>query len=261
MDEIRVLAIGDIVGRSGRRIVRDRLQQLVSSHSVDIVIANGENAAHGRGISPEVARELLSYGIHVITTGNHIWNNKGITNMLSSEERLLRPANYPPGAVGYGHCFVRVRDARVCVINLQGRIYMSAIDCPFRKFDEIYERVRNDASIIIVDFHAEATSEKRAMGWYVDGRASALFGTHTHVQTADEQILPKGTAYITDIGMTGPLHSVIGVKKELAIEKFLTAMPRRFEVASGPSVFCAVLLELDPRLGKAIAFERIRVID
>jgi metallophosphoesterase (TIGR00282 family) len=256
MDEIRVLAIGDIVGRSGRRIVRDRLQELVSSHSVDLVIANGENAAHGRGISPEVARELLSYGIHVITTGNHIWNNKGITNMLSSEERLLRPANYPPGAVGYGHCFVRVRDARVCVINLQGRIYMSAIDCPFRKFDEIYERVRNDASIIIVDFHAEATSEKRAMGWYVDGRASAIFGTHTHVQTADEIIQPGGTAYITDIGMTGSIDSVIGMDKHISIKNFLTQTRASHEVAHGEATICGILLSISSN-GRTRKIERI----
>ncbi len=256
MSEIRVLALGDIVGRPGRRIVRDRLQNLVSAHSADLVIANGENAAHGRGISQEVARELFSYGIHVITTGNHIWNNKGIASMLSSEERLLRPANFPPGVEGYGHCFIRVKESRVCVINLQGRVYMSAIDCPFRKFDEIYERVRNDAAVIIVDFHAEATSEKRAMGWYVDGRASALFGTHTHVQTADEIIQPGGTAYITDIGMTGSIDSVIGMDKHISIKNFLMQTRASHEVARGEATICGILLTIHSG-GRAMKIERI----
>lgn len=256
MSEIRVLALGDIVGRPGRRIVRDRLQNLVSTHSVDLVIANGENAAHGRGISAEVARELFSYGIHVITTGNHIWNNKGIVNMLSSEERLLRPANYPPGAEGYGQCFVRVKDSRVCVINLQGRVYMSAIDCPFRKFDEIYERVRNETPIVVVDFHAEATSEKRAMGWYVDGRATAIFGTHTHVQTADEIIQPGGTAYITDIGMTGSIDSVIGMDKNISIKNFLLQTRASHEVARGEATICGILLTISSD-GRARKIERI----
>ncbi|MCX7678407.1 MAG: TIGR00282 family metallophosphoesterase [Spirochaetes bacterium] len=253
---MRILALGDIVGRSGRHIVRDRLSHLVTMHSVDLVIANGENAAHGRGITKEVAKELFSYGIHVITTGNHIWRFKDIISMLTLEERLLRPANFPPGSEGSGHCIVRVKDFPICVINLQGRIYMRAIDCPFRKFDEIYERVQSEACIIIIDFHAEATSEKKAMGWYVDGRASALFGTHTHVQTADETILPGGTAYITDIGMTGAQDSVIGMDKEKSIKNFLLHSYESHEVAQGLATICGILLEIGCD-GKAKKIERI----
>lgn len=259
MSEIRVLALGDIVGRSGRQVIRDRLPQLVEMHSVDLVIANAENAAHGCGITKDVAKELFSYGIHVITTGNHVWRYKDILTILPHEERLLRPANFPPGSVGNGHCIVYVKDCPVCVINLQGRVYMKAIDCPFRKFDEIYEEVRMKTCMILVDFHAEATSEKRAMGWYVDGRASALFGTHTHVQTADETIQPNGTAYITDIGMTGVHDSVIGMDKEISIKNFIMHTYESHEVAKGMASICGILLEIGYD-GRAKKIERLNFV-
>jgi metallophosphoesterase (TIGR00282 family) len=259
---MKVLCIGDIMGEPGRRAVARALPRLVAQRQVDVVIGNGENAAGGFGITPELAEELFELGLSVITTGNHAWDKKEALEYFPRESRLLRPANYPPGVPGKGSVVVETAGGeRVAVLQLMGRAYMPTIDCPFQTAKRELPRLKQQTSAVIVDMHAEATSEKMAMGHYLDGEVTAVVGTHTHVQTADDQILPKGTAYITDIGMTGPLHSVIGVKKELAIEKFLTGMPRRFEVASGPAVFCAVLLELDPRLGKAISFERIRVID
>ncbi|MBX3334328.1 MAG: TIGR00282 family metallophosphoesterase [Nitrospira sp.] len=259
---MKVLCIGDIMGEPGRRAAARVVPRLIAQHQVDAVIANGENVAGGFGITPELAEELFETGISVITTGNHAWDKKETVGYFSREPRLLRPANYPPGVPGNGSAVIETAGGeRLAVLQLMGRVYMPTIDCPFQTAKRVLSRVKQETSAIIVDMHGEATSEKMAMGHFLDGEVVAVVGTHTHVQTADEQILPKGTAYITDIGMTGPLHSVIGVKKELAIEKFLTGMPRRFEVASGPSVFCAVLLELDPRLGKAITFERIRLVD
>ncbi|MBX3320440.1 MAG: TIGR00282 family metallophosphoesterase [Nitrospira sp.] len=259
---MKVLCIGDIMGEPGRRAAARVVPRLIAQHQIDAVIANGENVAGGFGITPELAEELFETGISVITTGNHAWDKKETVGYFSREPRLLRPANYPPGVPGNGSAVIETAGGeRLAVLQLMGRVYMPTIDCPFQTAKRVLSRVKQETSAIIVDMHGEATSEKMAMGHFLDGEVVAVVGTHTHVQTADEQILPKGTAYITDIGMTGPLHSVIGVKKELAIEKFLTGMPRRFEVASGPSVFCAVLLELDPRLGKAITFERIRLVD
>ncbi|MDH4080354.1 MAG: TIGR00282 family metallophosphoesterase [Nitrospira sp.] len=259
---MKVLCIGDIMGEPGRRAAARVVPRLIAQHQIDAVIANGENVAGGFGITPELAEELFETGISVITTGNHAWDKKEAVGYFSREPRLLRPANYPPGVPGNGSAVIETAGGeRLAVLQLMGRVYMPTIDCPFQTAKRVLSRLKQETSAIIVDMHGEATSEKMAMGHFLDGEVVAVVGTHTHVQTADEQILPKGTAYITDIGMTGPLHSVIGVKKELAIEKFLTGMPRRFEVASGPSVFCAVLLELDPRLGKAIAFERIRLVD
>ncbi|NGZ95518.1 MAG: TIGR00282 family metallophosphoesterase [Nitrospira sp. WS110] len=259
---MKVLCIGDIMGEPGRRAAARVVPRLIAQHQIDAVIANGENVAGGFGITPELAEELFETGISVITTGNHAWDKKEAVGYFSREPRLLRPANYPPGVPGNGSAVIETAGGeRLAVLQLMGRVYMPTIDCPFQTAKRVLSRLKQETSAIIVDMHGEATSEKMAMGHFLDGEVVAVVGTHTHVQTADEQILPKGTAYITDIGMTGPLHSVIGVKKELAIEKFLTGMPRRFEVASGPSVFCAVLLELDPRLGKAITFERIRLVD
>ncbi|GKS65212.1 2',3'-cyclic-nucleotide 2'-phosphodiesterase [Nitrospira sp.] len=259
---MKVLCIGDIMGEPGRRAAARVVPRLIAQHQIDAVIANGENVAGGFGITPELAEELFETGISVITTGNHAWDKKETVGYFSREPRLLRPANYPPGVPGNGSAVIETAGGeRLAVLQLMGRVYMPTIDCPFQTAKRVLSRLKQETSAIIVDMHGEATSEKMAMGHFLDGEVVAVVGTHTHVQTADEQILPKGTAYITDIGMTGPLHSVIGVKKELAIEKFLTGMPRRFEVASGPSVFCAVLLELDPRLGKAITFERIRLVD
>jgi 2',3'-cyclic-nucleotide 2'-phosphodiesterase len=259
---MKVLCIGDVMGEPGRRTLARMVPRLVAQRQIDAVIANGENVAGGFGITRELAEELFETGVSVITTGNHAWDKKEAVEYFSHEPRLLRPGNYPPGVPGNGSVvFETASGERLAVLQLMGRVYMPTLDCPFQVAKRELSRLKRETSAIIVDMHAETTSEKMAMGHYLDGEVTAVVGTHTHVQTADEQILPKGTAYITDIGMTGPLHSVIGVKKELAIEKFLTGMPKRFEVASGPSVFCAVLLELDAHLGKAVAFERIRQID
>ena len=259
---MKVLFIGDIFGEPGRRALARAVPRLVAQRQIDIVIGNGENAAGGFGITPELAEELFDLGLAVITTGNHAWDKKEILDYFPREPRLLRPANYPSGVPGNGSVVVESAGGeQLGVMQLMGRAYMPTLDCPFQVAKKELAALKKRTAAVIVDMHAEATSEKMAMGHYLDGEVVAVVGTHTHVQTADDQILPKGTAYVTDIGMTGPLHSVIGVKKELAIEKFLTGMPRRFEVASGPSVFCAVLLELDARLGKALSIERIRIID
>jgi metallophosphoesterase (TIGR00282 family) len=259
---VKVLFIGDIFGEPGRRALARAVPRLVGQRQIDIVIGNGENAAGGFGITPELAEELFDLGLAVITTGNHAWDKREILDYFPREPRLLRPANYPDGVPGHGSVVVESAGGeKLGVLQLMGRAYMPTLDCPFQVAKRELAALKKRTVAVIVDMHAEATSEKMAMGHYLDGEVVAVVGTHTHVQTADDQILPKGTAYLTDIGMTGPLHSVIGVKKELAIEKFLTGMPRRFEVASGPSVFCAVLLELDARLGKALSIERIRIID
>ena len=259
---MKVLFIGDIMGEPGRRAVARRLPKVVAHHNVDLVIGNGENVAGGFGITPELAQELFELGLSAITLGNHAWDKKEVVEYIRHEPRLLRPANYPEGVPGRGSVVIETpAGERLGVLQLMGRAYMPTLDCPFQVARREIERLKKETQAVIVDMHAEATSEKMAMGHYLDGEVAAVVGTHTHVQTADEQILPKGTAYLTDIGMTGPLHSVIGIKKELAIEKFLTGMPRRFEVASGPSVLCAVLIELDGSLGKAIDIQRMRLAD
>lgn len=259
---MKVLVIGDIMGEPGRRAIARQLPRVVSQHAVDLVIGNGENVAGGFGITPELAHELFEMGLAVITTGNHAWDKKEIIEYIQHEPRLLRPANYPAGVPGRGSIVVETAGGeRLGVLQLMGRVYMPVLDCPFQVARRELAQLKTETSAILVDMHAEATSEKMAMGHYLDGDVAAVVGTHTHVQTVDEQILPKGTAYITDIGMTGPIHSVIGIKKELAIEKFLNQMPRRFEVATGPAVFSAVLIELDARLGKAIDIQRFRIPD
>lgn len=257
---MKVLYIGDIMGESGRKSINRALPKIVSQHQVDLVIGNGENVAGGFGITPDLAQELFEMGISVITTGNHAWDKKEILNYFDREPRLLRPANYPDGVPGSGSYVAETPGGeKVGILQLMGRAYMPPVDCPFQVAKKELAHLKRETSTILVEMHAEATSEKMAMGHFLDGQVVAVVGTHTHVQTADEQILSNGTAYITDIGMTGPLHSVIGIKKELAIEKFLTSMPRRFEVASGPSVFCAVLLDIDASQGKALGIERIRI--
>lgn len=252
---IKILAIGDVVGRPGRQILKDKLQGIVDTHRVGMVIVNGENSAGGKSITPDIAQEFFAAGIDVITTGNHIWDNSEALKILD-EPALLRPANYPPGLKGHGHHIIDRKGFRICVINLQGRLFMEPIDCPFQKFDAIYEEVRERADIIIVDLHAEATSEKRAFGWHVDGRASVVFGTHTHVMTADEEILPKGTGFITDIGMTGSFNSVIGVNKENSVKRFLTFTRVRFEVADGNCKVNAAVFEVNKE-GRTEAITRI----
>ncbi|HET9866118.1 MAG TPA: TIGR00282 family metallophosphoesterase [Nitrospira sp.] len=259
---MNVLVIGDVMGEPGRKSMGRLLPKLIVQHQIDAVIANGENVAGGFGITPDLVDELFDMGVSVITTGNHAWDKKEIIDYFPREPRLLRPANYPAGVPGNGsYVWTSPNGESLGVLHLMGRAFMPTIDCPFQTAKRELERLRSEASAVIVDMHAEATSEKMAMGHFLDGLVTAVVGTHTHVQTADEQILPKGTAYITDIGMTGPLHSVIGIKKELAIDKFLTGMPRRFEVASGPVVFCAVVVALDARLGKALSIERVRIVD
>jgi metallophosphoesterase (TIGR00282 family) len=259
---MKVLYIGDIMGEPGRRAVARSVPRLVSQRKIDVVIGNGENVAGGFGITPELAEELFGMGLSAITTGNHAWDKKEILDYFPRERRLLRPANYPENVPGQGSVVIETKSGEeLAILQLMGRVYMPTLDCPFQVAKREMAKLRARVAAVLVDMHAEATSEKMAMGHYLDGEATAVVGTHTHVQTADEQILPRGTAYLTDIGMTGPLHGVIGVKKELAIEKFLTGMPRRFEVASGPTVFCAALIELDARIGKALSIERIRLLD
>lgn len=256
---MRLLMIGDVVGRTGRRAVKVNLEDLKREFNPDFVIANGENAAGGAGITRETAQELFLAGVDVLTMGNHVWNVKDAIDFIDREKRIVRPANYPPGAPGTGaNIFETRRKVKVGVINLAGRVFLQTVDCPFRKADEVLARIKKNANIVVVDFHAEATSEKVAMGWYLAGRVSAVVGTHTHVQTADERILPGGTAYITDLGMTGPQDSVIGVKKEIVIDKFISQMPQRFEVANGPCQFNAALLEIDEYTGEAFSIIRIQ---
>jgi len=259
---MKILFVGDIIGEPGRKTVARHVPKLVGERGVDLVVGNAENAAGGFGITPDIARELFKVGVHVLTTGNHVWDKKEIIDYIKGEPRLLRPANYPKGVPGNGSVVMTTASGeKVGVLQLMGRVSMPTLDCPFRVGRHEVEALRREARTIVVDMHAEATSEKMAMGWYLDGEVSGVFGTHTHVQTADERILPKGTAYLTETGMTGPTESVIGIKKEIAIEKFLTQMPRRFEVAAGPCVFSAVLLDVDTSVGKAVSIERLRIMD
>ncbi|ADL42812.1 metallophosphoesterase [Caldicellulosiruptor obsidiansis OB47] len=253
---MRFLAIGDVVGRPGRNILKSTLSKLKENYKIDVVIANCENAAGGNGLTKKVADELFSIGIDVMTMGNHVWANKEIFSFIESETRIIRPANYPEGTTpGRGYNVFEKNNIKFAVINLCGRVFMENLDCPFRKIDEILKKI--DCRIIIVDLHAEATSEKIALGFYVDGRVSCVYGTHTHVQTADEKILPNGTAYITDIGMTGPYDSVLGVDKDIVIQKFTTLLPVRFEVAKGKAQFNGIVFEVDNNTGKAVSIERI----
>lgn len=257
---LKVLFIGDIVGKPGRTAISAHLHRLVEEKGIDLVIANCENAAGGFGVTEKVASDLFGLGVRIMTSGNHVWDKKEAVPYLAKEERILRPINYPPGAPGFGSIVLKVRDGlEVAVLNASGRVFMPNIDCPFRVSEREVRRLREKTRIIIVDFHAEATSEKIAFGYFLDGRVSAVIGTHTHVQTADEKILSGGTAYITDVGMTGPADSVIGVEKEQIIERFLTAMPCRFEVAKGPVVFSAVAVGIEEDTGLASSIERLQL--
>ncbi|MDA8172371.1 MAG: TIGR00282 family metallophosphoesterase [Nitrospiraceae bacterium] len=257
---MKVLFIGDIVGRPGRVAVKVLLPRIIERYKVDFVIANGENAAGGFGITESAASELFATGINIITSGNHIWDKKEVIPYLTKEDRLLRPMNFPPGVPGFGSVVAEVPGAgALAVMNLQGRVFMPAIDCPFRTALDETKRIRQRTNNIIVDFHAEATSEKTALGYFLDGKVSAVIGTHTHVQTADEKILPGGTAYITDVGMTGPAESVIGVKKEQIVEKFLTQMPTRFEIPAGRALMSALLMEINEKDGRASSVSRMQL--
>jgi len=253
---MNILFIGDIFGSPGRRIVADHLQDIVQANSIDLTIANAENAAGGFGITPSIAEELFALGLDVLTSGNHVWDKRELYDYFARQPRLLRPANYPE-APGRGAITYRARNGTECaVINLQGRTYMPATDCPFRKADQLLSELDPAVKVRFVDFHAEVTSEKMAMGWYLDGRVSAMVGTHTHVPTADTRILAGGTAYQTDCGMTGPYHSVIGVQTDIVIQRFLTGRPVRMEAArTGPELH-AVIVDVDEATGKARAVRR-----
>jgi metallophosphoesterase (TIGR00282 family) len=254
---MNILFIGDIFGSAGRRIVADHLQDIVETNGIHLTIANAENSAGGFGITPSVAEELFSLGVDVLTSGNHVWDKREILDYLPRQKRLLRPINYPPDTPGQGMTILRARNGVNCaIVNLQGRVYMPSIDCPFRKIDEVLAQMDPEIKVRLVDFHAEVTSEKMAMGWHVDGRVSALVGTHTHIPTADTRILPGGTAYQTDVGMTGPYESVIGVKKEIILQRFLTALPVRMEPAKGCVELHSVILTVDEATGKAVSLAR-----
>ncbi|HZR24817.1 MAG TPA: TIGR00282 family metallophosphoesterase [Vicinamibacterales bacterium] len=255
---LRILFIGDIVGKPGRDCLRVGLQGLVDYHQIDFVIANAENSAGGFGITREIGEQILDMGVDVMTSGNHIWDKKEALDYIGIEPRLLRPANYPAGAPGNGSYVARSRDGRsVGVVNVMGRVFMPNIDDPFAIVQREIDKVRERARIIFVDFHAEATSEKLAMGWHLDGKVTAVVGTHTHVQTADERILPKGTAYLTDCGMTGPHDSIIGMEVAPSLARFLTALPQKFETATGNPRLNAVIVEADDQTGRATDIERV----
>jgi metallophosphoesterase (TIGR00282 family) len=255
---MRLLFVGDIVGKPGRQLLRRGLAPLSRHYGIDLVVANVENAAGGFGITRETAQEILSCGVHVMTTGNHVWDKKEALEYIAGEPRLVRPLNYPAGAPGRGvHVATTAAGGRVAVVNAMGRVHMPLVDDPFAALPQALDAIRAETAVVLVDFHAEATSEKVAMGWYLDGRATAVVGTHTHVQTADERLLPGGTGYITDVGMTGPHDSVIGVEKEAAIGKFVTGLPARFDTAIGDPRLHAVVIDADEASGRARAIERL----
>ena len=256
---MKILFIGDIVGKPGRTIVENRIMPLREKESIDVVIANGENAAGGSGLTPQITRELFDGGIDILTSGDHIWKKKEIYDFLDTTDKLVRPLNYPEGAPGKGATLIEIKGlGKIGVINLVGRVFMEAVDCPFARVRREIEKLRAQAKVVIVDMHAEATSEKVAMGWYLDGEVSAVIGTHTHIQTADEKILPGGTAYITDCGMTGPYDSVIGRKKEQILTRFITQLPTRFEMATEGVEMHGVIIEIDEATGKALDINRIQ---
>ena len=257
---MKILFVGDIVGKPGRRAIRELLPKIITDHDVDVVIANGENAAGGFGLTQDILEELYKDHINIITSGNHIWDKKGFEDFIGDYESLLRPANYPEITPGKGSTlWARNAGGYIGVVNLMGRVYMPPVECPFRTIDREIEQLQSKTNIIIVDFHAEATSEKQALGWYLDGRVSAVLGTHTHVQTADERLLPKGTAYISDVGMTGPLDSVIGISIEDATRRFLTGIPYKFEVAKKNVSLQSVLVDVDDTTGKSVSIKRLNV--
>ena len=264
---MNILFVGDVFGSAGRHIVQEHLPHVLESHSVDLLVINGENAAGGFGLTPELAEEIFDWGADVITTGNHVWDKRDIFGYMSVPaeshdrgRRVLRPANYNPNTPGFGlYQGTLVDGSKYAVINLQGRVFMSSCDDPFRKADELLEQIKREsgASVVLVDFHAEASSEKVALGWYLDGRVTAVLGTHTHIPTADERLLHQGTAYQTDVGMSGPYDSVIGVQSEMALHRFLTGLPGKFEAAKGNPRMCATLISCDAKTGRADGVRRL----
>lgn len=254
---LKILFVGDIFGEPGRRALERLLPRLRDETAADLVVANGENAAGGLGLTARLARELWGCGVDVITMGNHVWKQRDLLSVLDEEDRLLRPANFPPNVPGHGQVMVEAAGAKIGVVNLQGRVYMNELDDPFRCLDDLLAGPLADADCVVVDMHAEASSEKQALAWYADGRVAAVVGTHTHVQTADEKILPGGTAYISDLGLTGPHRSVIGMDPKAAIKRFLTQQPMRFKVAKGDVRLQGALVEVDQDTGLALSIKRI----
>lgn len=257
---MKILFIGDVVGSPGRDMVKEYLPKLREKYRPTVTIINGENAAAGKGITEPIYRNFLEWGAQVVTMGNHTWDKKEVFDFIDDANYLIRPANFPENNPGKGIVFLTINDLEVAVINLQGRTFLPAIDDPFTKVDQLIEEAKKRTNIIFIDFHAEATSEKQAFGWYVDGRVSAVVGTHTHTQTADERILPEGTAYITDVGMTGPYDGILGVEREAVLKRFLTSLPVRFEITKkGRKQLNGVLISINEKTGQAIAIERILI--
>ncbi len=254
---MRILMVGDVVGRTGRYFFMEQTPELKLTRNIDMVVVNGENAAHGKGLTPSVFNDLIRGGADVVTTGNHIWDNPKVMEIIDTEPFLLRPANYPEDTPGRGFCIYPIGKKKIGVINLSGRTYMPPIDCPFRLGEKILKFIKKDCDIILVDFHGEATSEKLAFAHYFDGQITAVVGTHTHVQTADAKILPNGTAYISDLGMVGAENSILGMTIEPIIKRFMTGRPSKFEVAEGAAIYCAAMIDINSKTNKATRIERI----
>lgn len=254
---MRIMLTGDVVGRPGRRAFREYTPRLRREKGIDVVIVNGENAARGKGLTHNALDELYSGGADIVTSGNHIWDKKDVLEFIDTEPFLIRPANYPEGAPGKGFCIYPFKAKNIGVLNLSGRTFMPPMDCPFQKVDGLLRKLAPECDILLLDFHAEATSEKVAMGWYLDGRVNAVVGTHTHVQTADERLLPHGTAYLTDLGMVGPWNSVLGVEVDKIIYKFTAGMPVRFEPAEGSCVYSAAIVDIDDKTNRTAGIERV----
>lgn len=258
---IKVLFIGDIVGNTGRKALKETLPHLKSKYNPDIIIANGENAASGRGITAKIAKEFFELGIHGLTMGNHTWDNKEIFDFIDDEARMVRPANYPPGTPGQGHTVIKANGKELALVNLMGRTFLPPLEDPFRMADEIVGGLSKKTKCILVDFHAEATSEKIAMGWHLDGRVSLVVGTHTHVQSNDDTILPQGTAYLTDAGMVGSREGILGMERTAVLRKFTTQLPVRFQVCEGKWQFHGCFVELDESTGRAKSIQKIRLME
>jgi 2',3'-cyclic-nucleotide 2'-phosphodiesterase len=259
--KMRLLFIGDVVGSPGRSMIQEYLPALKKKYRPTLTVINGENAANGKGITEKIYRNFLELGAQAVTLGNHAWDNRDVFEFIDEAKYLVRPANFPEGTPGKGIVYITCNDVEVAVINLQGRTFLPAIECPFRAADKLVEEARKRTPIIFVDFHGEATSEKQAMGWYLDGKVTAVVGTHTHVQTADNRILPGGTGYLTDVGMTGPYDGILGVEREAVLKKFLTSLPVRFEVSNGRAQLSAVLIDIAKETGKATKMQRILIND
>ncbi|MGG1551216.1 TIGR00282 family metallophosphoesterase [Paenibacillus ferrarius] len=255
---MKIVFIGDIVGSVGRKALKNMMPRLKQKYPNAVFIANGENAAAGKGITSAIAKEIYEMGIQAMTMGNHTWDQKEIFDFIDRDDKMVRPANFPPGTPGRGHTVIKVKDQEILIINLQGRTFLPPIDCPFRKVDEILDQDKKKHKFVFVDFHAEATSEKIAMGWHLDGRVSAVVGTHTHVQTNDNRVLPGGTAYVTDVGMVGPRDGILGVERNAVLQKFKTQLPVRFVTDEGKWHFHAVVIELNDDTGMAKEIQLIR---